>query len=365
METQRRLVAGRYELRGALGRGGMGRVYAAWDRQLHREVAVKLLPADSIGDGALRRRIEAEARAAAGVVHPNVVTVFDSGEDDDGDPFIVMEKLDGGSLADALARGPMGADEVRAMATQVLAALSAAHARGVIHRDVKPSNILAAAPGRWKVADFGIAKSADASVTATAANEVFGSPAYVSPERVAGLPGTERSDLYAVGVVMYEALAGRKPFDEHEAIATAMRIREGAHEPLWVAAPGVDRVLAAVIERAMALEPGDRYGSAAEMAAAVRGTADTIAARPSERTARMPAHLPPRGRTWHRSSRVALWAALAALVIVAVVTLGALAVFSDAGAQPSATARRSEPPASAAPAPLRDALNRLERAITP
>jgi serine/threonine protein kinase len=369
METRPWLVAGRYELRASLGRGGMGEVYAGWDRQLEREVAVKVLPAEALGDGALRRRVEAEARTAAAVAHPNVVTVFDSGEDEDGDPFIVMEKLDGGNLADAIAHGPMDPTAVRRMAVQVLAALGAAHAIGLIHRDVKPSNILAAGPGWWKVADFGIAKSTDAAVTATAATDVFGSPAYLAPERVAGSPATERSDLYSVGVVMYEALTGRKPFDEANPIATAMRIREGTYRPLRAAAPHVDASLAGVVDKAMALEPADRFATAAEMAAVVHPGSPpgerpaTRSPAPVERTARLPADGVGARVFLTRSSRVALATALIGLVALIVVTVVAVALLADAAPQPSPPARRS---AAASPSsPLEDALDRLERTITP
>ena len=192
---RRALIAGRYELGEPIGRGGMGEVHAAWDRRLERPVAVKTLRADVAAQPAARRRFESEARSAARLVHPNVVSVYDSGEDA-GIPFMVMELLPGRSLRDEIAVGPMALHDVRSLAAQVLGALGAAHAAGIVHRDIKPGNILMTDDGRWKVGDFGIAKSVQMDGgDETATGMVLGTPAYLPPERLFGGEATPGGDL--------------------------------------------------------------------------------------------------------------------------------------------------------------------------
>jgi serine/threonine protein kinase len=263
------LMGGRYELRGRLGRGGMAEVFDGWDTRLSRPVAIKLLHPALSGQTDVRNRFDAEARACAALNHPSIVAVYDSGEDD-GTPFIVMERLPGASLADQIARGPMPQERVYAMLDNVLAALTAAHGAGILHRDIKPGNILLAAEGEWmKVADFGIAKTAGAAYTLT--GQIVGTVAYLSPQRLAGAPASVADDLYAVGVVGYEALAGHRPFPQDNMAALASAIFHGQPPPLARLRPDVDPVLIGVIERAMAPDPGRRFGSAAEMRAALRG----------------------------------------------------------------------------------------------
>jgi eukaryotic-like serine/threonine-protein kinase len=262
-------VNGRYLLGELIGRGGMGEVFEAWDLRLDRAVALKRLRSDLAEQPEMRRRVQAEARAAARLTHPNVVAVFDTGLHE-GHPFIVMERLDGRTLGDELAAGPMAQERAREVGLQVLSALSAAHENGLVHRDVKPGNILAAPEGTWKVTDFGIAKSLEGDSTVTQTGELLGTPAYLAPERLEGLAATSASDLYSVGVVLYEALAGRRPFDGEDPWAIAMRIRQGDFEPLSDAA-SVDRELWDAVERAMAREPVKRFSSAEEMATALRG----------------------------------------------------------------------------------------------
>ena len=210
------VLAGRYELGPVLGRGGMGEVRRAYDQRLSRYVAVKLFPLlESARD---RARFEAEARAAAAVTHPNVVAVHDVGTDPV--PFLVMECLKGGTLADELRREPLPVERALAIVDEILAGLGAAHAKGVIHRDLKPANVLFTDDGRPKLGDFGIAISLDA-VTLTETGIVIGTPAYVAPERLEGEHATVESDLYSVGVMLYEALAGRRPFDGDSPLAVA------------------------------------------------------------------------------------------------------------------------------------------------
>ena len=237
-----RTLCGRYVLGETLGRGGMGEVRAGQDLRLQREVAVKLLHPDLAVQPLVCKRFEAEARSAARLVHPNVVAVFDSGHDR-GVPFLVMERLPGRTLADAIDEGPMDPCSVRRMATQVLDALAAAHGAGLIHRDIKPANILVAGPDDWKVADFGIAKGVstiDPALTATGL--VIGTPAYLPPERLAGGQATPSGDLYALGIVLHEALIGDRVKHGDVAPAGPARLPASAPRvPAAAAAPRPDR----------------------------------------------------------------------------------------------------------------------------
>jgi serine/threonine-protein kinase len=277
MDT-RVLLAGRYEVRGRLGRGGMAEVCDGWDTRLRRPVAIKLLhPAVSAQSG-MRNRFEAEAHAAAALNHPNIVAVYDSGEHD-GRPFIVMERLPGETLADEMRRGPLSQERVHAMLDDVLAALMAAHRAAILHRDIKPGNILLAAGGEtMKVADFGIAKTPDATNTLT--GHILGTIAYLSPERLAGAPACVADDLYAVGVVGYEALAGHRPFPQENMAALAAAILHGRPPQLAGLRPDVDPTLVRLIERAMAHDPGQRFGSADEMRAGLHHRRTAAAAMP-------------------------------------------------------------------------------------
>lgn len=247
----------------------MAEVYEALDERLARPVAVKLLLPELAAQVGMRDRFEAEARSAARLSHPSVVAVFDSGEHQ-GTPFIVMERLPGETLADRVSGGPLELPWLRAMAQDVLAALGAAHAAGVVHRDVKPANILVAADGRAKVADFGIAKALDAAPSdLTGANQLLGTPAYLAPERLDGLPATSRSDLYAFGVVLYEALAGVRAFPGSTPLSVAHAVQHAELVPLGQLRPDLPVHLVAVVERAMDRDPERRFRTATEMAAAL------------------------------------------------------------------------------------------------
>lgn len=262
------LLAGRYELRGVLGCGGMGEIRDGWDTRLGRPVAVKVLRGEFGRQPDVRRRFEAEARAAASLDDPHIVAVHDSGEDA-GVPYIVMERLPGGTLADEIALGPMPQDRVRAILIDVAAAVAAAHDAGILHRDIKPGNILFTEAGAVKVTDFGIAKSAGEDYTRT--GELVGTVAYLSPDRLAGTPAGVHDDLYALGAVGYEALTGRKPYDYDNLLALARAITQGPPPPLAAARPDVEPGLVAVIERAMARDPGQRFTCARDMLAALQG----------------------------------------------------------------------------------------------
>ena len=351
------VIADRYEVGELLGRGGMAEVHAGTDRRLNRPVAVKRLLPTMAARADIRRRFEAEARAAASLSHPNAVAVFDTGEHE-GVPFIVMERLPGETLADRIATGPLDPAEMRRMAIEVLGALGAAHAAGLVHRDVKPSNVLIAADGRVKVADFGIAKSTEMADAAdlTTTGQLLGTPAYLAPERLDGAPASPQSDLWALGVILYEALTGRRPFTGETALAAARAAAAGAHRPLAEARPDVDPAFAAAVERAILADPAARFASAEEMAAALGATPGR--AHPLDPTAadglglgrrgdtlvleREAAVAPPDAET-RRRRRALLWAGLGMLALLGLLLL----VRGGDGAKPSSSP--SAAPTTAAP----------------
>lgn len=264
------VIAGRYRLEGPLGRGGMAEVLAGTDLRLQRPVAVKFLLPEMAARDDIRRRFEAEACAAASLSDPHAVAVFDTGEHE-GRPYIVMERLPGETLGHRIASGPVDPAWLRQVAREVLGALGAAHDAGLVHRDVKPGNILLTADNHAKIADFGIAKSLEgsASLDLTGTGQLLGTPAYLPPERLDGAPATAKSDLYSLGVVLYEALTGRCPFPGDTPLAAARAIMAGENAPLDDARPGLDPELVAAVERAMATDPADRFDSAHAMAAAL------------------------------------------------------------------------------------------------
>lgn len=276
MEPVPTTLADRYQLIRVVGRGGMGEVWMGRDLRLHRDVAVKLLSAHLASEPGVRGRFDAEARAAAGLNHPNVVAVYDSGEHD-GTPFLVMELLPGRTLADELAEGPLDPDRATTIAVQVLAALSASHAAGVLHRDIKPGNVLLAADGTAKVGDFGIAKTTE-GLDLTSTGTIIGTAAYLAPERLAGHMATPQADLYAVGVLLYEALRGRKPFEGDTPLGLLRAVETHQPIPLAEARPGLDPALVATVDRAMAKDPAERFATAGEMAAALRGGGPAVPA---------------------------------------------------------------------------------------
>jgi eukaryotic-like serine/threonine-protein kinase len=270
------LVGGRYQLGALLGRGGMADVYAALDVKLQRPVAVKILRPGFAADDDLRSRFEREGRAAARLNHPRVVAVYDTGEDA-GRPYLVMEQMPGETLADRMAAGRLDQAWLRQVAGQVLSALSAAHRAGILHRDVKPANVLLD-HGEAKVADFGIAAmgeptgadgSHDAWAARTAVGMVIGTPSYMAPERIEGQPATVQSDLYAVGVMLYEGLTGRKPFAGSTPLATAVAVQDGRYPPITELRPDADPRMVAAANRAMRPRPEDRYESALDMRSAL------------------------------------------------------------------------------------------------
>lgn len=341
--ADRELLLGRYELRGVLGRGGMAEVRDGWDTRLHRAVAVKLLHPALGADADTRRRFEDEARAAAALNHPNIVSVHDCGVDD-GRFFIVMERLPGQTLHDLIARGPLPAPRVRAVLDDVLAALTVAHGAGVLHRDIKPANILVSADGAAvKVADFGIAKTSGAAHTM--AGQIIGTMAYMSPERIAGAPASVPDDLYAVGMIGFEAATGFRALPEDNPAVLARAIVDGPAPSLAAARPCLDPVLAAVVDRALARNPRQRFTDTTQMRAAL------TAGRPATRV--LDAPLPPAAdpdyfipaRKRHRLSRNQTFLAAAAVFLAALVALLVFTVDS------TPATGRTEPPDTSTVAP--------------
>ena len=308
---------GRYRVLGRLGAGAMGEVVRARDERLGRDVAIKRMRSLLGGVAAtLTARFEAEARALATLAHPGVVQVFDLGVDDDGDgggePYLVMELVDGPSLREVLReRGALPVAEVRAAGIQLARALEAAHARGVLHRDVKPANILLAPGGVWKLADFGLAHVPDSSVTLS--GQFLGTPAYAAPEALAMGQFSAASDVFGLAATLYEAATGVAPRGE----ASLTQLLSGSDQPvLGPDAPPPPPELAGPLLAALAIDPRARPGAG--------GFAELLAAiiRPSA-AVELPAVARPRWR-WRR------WA-----VIGAVVAAVALLVCVDGGRAPS------------------------------
>lgn len=264
------LLAGRYEIGPLLGSGGSSRVHRARDRRLERDIAVKILDAGH-GDPRARERFLREASVGGRIAHPNAVRVLDTGEDD-GVLFITMELVAGEDLARRLARvGTLPESEAVEVAAQVLDVLEVAHRDGVVHRDVKPSNILLADDGRVRLVDFGIAKSLqDLTSGLTKTGEIIGTAKYLAPEQVSGGALTPQTDLYATGAVLFEAISGRPPFTGDSAVAMALAHRDQSAPPLGSVAPGVAPSVASVVDRALSKDPAARPDSAAAMAAALR-----------------------------------------------------------------------------------------------
>jgi serine/threonine-protein kinase len=273
------LFADRYRLERRLGLGGMATVQLAMDTRLERRVAVKLLAEHLAQDSSFVSRFRREALAAARLVHPNVVQVFDFGADEaSGRPFIVMEWVDGPSCAEILRElGRLDPADAVSILTQACRGLDYAHRNGVVHRDVKPGNLLRGRDGgQVKLADFGIAKATEHS-DMTKVGSVLGTAAYLSPEQARGEPAGPASDLYALGVVSYQLLAGRLPYESASLTDLARQQDSVAPPLLHEVDPAIPRPLSLVVARALEREPEDRFGDAASMeqalADAMRGIA--------------------------------------------------------------------------------------------
>ena len=267
-EPAGRCLGGRYRMEVLLAAGGMGEVWAARDLLAVRPVAVKVLGGAFAGDGRAAERLRREARAAGRLEHPNIARVLDLGEHD-GRPYLVMELLEGESLAERIGRaGPMAPAEAALVVAAVAGALEAAHRAGVVHRDVKPGNVFLTAGGEVKVLDFGIALAAGEAALTT--GDLIGTAAYLAPERVLGQRATPAADVYALGVVLYELLAGRRPFEAGSEIELAMAHVNARPASLALVAPSAPPHLVAACEQAMAKDPSARPSSAAAVARLLR-----------------------------------------------------------------------------------------------
>jgi serine/threonine-protein kinase len=277
------LIGRRFRLEEKVGSGGMSSVYRAFDPTLERHVAIKLMHRDISSDPDQLERFRREARAVAQLSHPNVVTVIDAGEDD-GAPFIVFEYVEGETLKDRIRRlGRLPVAEAVAYAVEIGRALECAHSHLLVHRDVKPQNVLIDPDGRAKVTDFGIARSLEAQGL-TATGRVLGTTDYVSPEQALGHEVTAQSDIYSLGIVLYEMLTGEAPFKADTQVAVAMKhVREPLPD-VQRRRPEISAALAAVVERATAKETRNRYATVEEMVHDLEEVLAIEAARSGEAT---------------------------------------------------------------------------------
>jgi WD40 repeat protein len=265
---------GPYEVLGLLGAGGIGEVYRARDPRLGREVAIKVLHSDVASDPERLQRFEREARAVAALNHPNVLTVFDVGTHD-GTPYVVTELLEGETLRELLSRRSSNQRQILSFAAQVARGLDAAHAKGIVHRDLKPENVFVTTDGRAKVLDFGLAKlvgrlgsdSGEATeASPTRAGQVLGTVGYMSPEQVRGLPVDHRTDLFSLGVVLYELLSGKHPFRRATTVGTLTAILEETPAELSTLGRGVPPALSGIVGRCLEKDRGQRFRSAHDLA---------------------------------------------------------------------------------------------------
>ena len=347
------LAQGRYLLERELGRGGMATVHLARDAELDRPVAVKVLAGHLSGDEDLRERFVREARMAAGLSHPNVVQVFDAGEED-GRLYIVMEYVPGVTLADELGRaGKLDPAAAVELALQACAGLQHAHEAGLVHRDVKPGTLIVREDGALKITDFGIARAVEATQL-TQVGSVLGTAAYLSPEQAAGERVTAATDIYGLGVVLYELLTGRTPFVIESLNDLLAKHRESAVTPVRELEPAVSEALEAAVMKCLARNPDYRPASAAALAhelAAASPEPPTVPLPPTSgvrttEVATAPLVRPDapaaRGRPNQRIRKVA---AATALVVLALGAVGAGYWVAGRGEDPDpAPARQSEQP---------------------
>ena len=257
------VLSDRYELEVLVGTGGMSSVYRAHDRLLDRKVALKVLHQQYTDDAEYVERFRHEARAVAALSHPNIVTVIDRGVHD-GRQFIVFEYVDGENLKELIRRGPVPVETALELALQVARGLSFAHQQGLIHRDVKPQNVLLNGNGQAKVTDFGIARSLDVQRGMTQTGTVLGTSDYIAPEQAQGQRVDEHTDIYSMGVVLYELLTGEVPFPGENFVAVAMRHINEPPPPIRDKRPDVSPHLEAAVQKAMAKDPDDRFATMAD-----------------------------------------------------------------------------------------------------
>ena len=350
----------RYRLDSRIATGGMGEVWRATDTLLDREVAVKLLKTEYADNPTFRVRFESEAQHAASLHHPNIATVYDVGEANltDGSqtrrPYLVMELVEGQPLSAVMRPDvPMDPLAVRELLAQAADGLGAAHANGIVHRDVKPANLIVTPDRQVKVTDFGIARAAE-GVGLTGTGEVMGTPQYLSPEQAQGLTATPASDVYSLGVVAFECLAGRRPFIGETAVATAL-----AHlrDPIPDLPSSVPADLAAVVRRSLAKDPAERFADGSELAAALRNpatAATAVVAPPPAPATQVIAPVPPPTSSTpvydDEERRNWVWPLIAVIAIVAAVVI-ILLLMNREGSDEDPTDDTSATPSESSSAP--------------
>ncbi len=366
--------ARRYELGSRIATGGMGEVWRGTDTVLNRSVAIKLLKAEYADDPTFRSRFETEARHAASLHHPGVAAVYDFGEAGATDgsqvhrPYLVMELVDGQPLSALLPPGqPLDPDVTSDLMAQAADAIGAAHTARIVHRDVKPANLLVTPDGTVKITDFGIARAAE-GMALTETGQVMGTPQYLSPEQAQGQTATPASDVYSLGVVAFECLAGRRPFVADTAVATAL-----AHlrEPVPDLPPDIPADLAAVVKRAMAKAPDERFADGTTFAAALRdpssvpslaaaapppstdATQVLAGAAPLAAAAPLTTSTPTAPPTSHTAGRRVPWAwiLLAVLIIAGIITVAVLASGGDDDPTTPEPTKKSTPKDPTGPEP--------------
>ncbi len=357
-----RVIGNRYTLTQPIASGGMGDVWEATDGVLGREVAVKVLRTGVRStDESFTRRFRDEARHAAALTHPNVAAVYDYGEEADGTAYLVMERVPGEPLTELIREGRVGPDQARWILGQASLALAAAHATGLVHRDVKPGNIIVTPSGAAKLTDFGLARAGEGNGH-TLTGEVLGTPDYISPEQALGEPATPASDLYSLGIVAHEMLSGARPFDMGTPVATALAHVNDVPPPLPDTVP---EDLRAVVAACLSKDPAHRPGSALEVARSLGMPTDPVAPIVGAAATVRLATVTPRTPRWntrsdvragrvgqvggwrHRGWLLALAGILLASALVAAVVLLSGAT-TPASTHPS-PGRTSEPTTSAAP----------------
>lgn len=335
---------GRYEVKSELGRGGMATVYKAYDPRFEREVAIKVLPREMLHDPQFRVRFEREAKTVASLEHPAIVPVYDVGEED-GQPYFVMRNMTGGSLSERIKGNSLSLTDTAKIIDRLASALDEAHAKGVVHRDLKPGNILFDHIGEPYVSDFGIAKIAQSPGSATVTGGgIIGTPAYMSPEQAQGDKVDGRSDIYALGVIVFEMLTGRQPYESDTPMAVVVKHITDPVPHILDSNPNLPAELEPIIERAMAKSRDERYPNAREfsqaLTAVARGESPTFtpakvpAGKPVDKT-RVASHTAQETRaaahpSETKSGRFPLWAlGLGGLVLLALLVVSGIFIFSS------------------------------------
>lgn len=275
---------GRYEIKSELGRGGMATVYKAYDPRFEREVALKVLPREMLHDTQFRVRFEREAKTIAALEHQAIVPVYDVGEED-GQPYFVMRYMTGGDLGNIIANGPMSLAAATKIIERLASALDDAHLKGIVHRDMKPGNILFDRSGEPYISDFGIAKITQAQSSTVTGGAIIGTPAYMSPEQAQGEKVDGRSDVYALGVILYEMLSGTQPYQATTPMAIVVKHITEPIPHILDKNPGLPAAIEVVIEKAMAKNPDERFSSAGELYAALNAVASGQSADEAIKTA--------------------------------------------------------------------------------